>query len=823
MAGPLPLPDLAFAPAPDPEGRKALEESHVTMKNFRPGEGDPLPHFLGPPLKFVVHPAGAALDGEGDRAAGDRAAGNRLFYAACYIENALRRSVTLEVESDLPFRLFLNGEAEGGVTVPGEGGTAILKRKLDLIAGKHAVVVKLHGSGKREAKVPRARLIPGKDATGAESTLRFVMDPTRTLARVEDALGFDGIFGPAFSSDGRLLAVGRSKKLPRPDRYVEILDIKSGTITAELRGAGSLAWRPTGRVLAYRKGGSVWTFDTATKAHIEVLRDVKGLEHYFWSSDGKMIYFLKHESAPPPGPWTRLEDPRHRLTDWDETVTLHGVNVESGFRNPLTGKGTFHLTRAALSPDGTVMALVKRIPSEGRPFFDTEFWTLDLPGGALKCVRTVRFPFENGPAGLTWSPDGKRIAFKGAPGEVKAPGEAPEHNAFDGCLWILDLENGALTRLSDRFGGSVESDPWWRKGDGKIYFIVQEGPNRRVARIDPDGEGGLEVLTEEPSVVTAMAPARDGEHLAFIGSSITYPDRLYLLNLDSGTRRLVVDPNAKRMARIRLGTFERFDFVNPEGDPVDGWIAYPPDFDVGKKYPLVVYYYGGTAPREQRFSALTYHWLAANGYVLYVVNPSGHVGYSHAMADRHCNDWGRLAGRDIMEGTRRVLAAKTFLDPKRVGCYGGSYGGFMTLHLAASCKLYRAGCSMYGISNLASYWGAGIWGYTYGDTALGGSYPWTRPDLFVGRSPLFKADRIDTALLLLHGDADVNVPVVESEQMFTALKVLGKDVAYVRFAGEDHGISGSTKNLLAHRSMLLEWFDLHLKDRPEGWNLRWKK
>ena len=128
---------------------------------------------------------------------------------------------------------------------------------------------------------------------------------------------------------------------------------------------------------------------------------------------------------------------------------------------------------------------------------------------------------------------------------------------------------------------------------------------------------------------------------------------------------------------------------------------------------------------------------------------------------------------------------------------------------------------MYGISNIASYWGGGVWGYTYGDIALAKSFPWNRKDLFTDNSPLFNADKISTPLLLLHGEDDVNVPALESRQMFTALKVLGREVAMVTFPGEDHGIIGKFENYIAHREMMLEWFDKYLKDQPEGWDRRW--
>ena len=129
--------------------------------------------------------------------------------------------------------------------------------------------------------------------------------------------------------------------------------------------------------------------------------------------------------------------------------------------------------------------------------------------------------------------------------------------------------------------------------------------------------------------------------------------------------------------------------------------------------------------------------------------------------------------------------------------------------------------SLYGISNVASYFGDGMWGYTYGDQAIN-RYPWADPQFFIDHSPLFAADRIETPLLLLHGDEDGNVPPAESEQMFTALRLLNRPVELVRFPGEDHGLRGTWENRVAHRTMLLEWFDRWLRDQPAAWEARWK-
>ncbi len=123
----------------------------------------------------------------------------------------------------------------------------------------------------------------------------------------------------------------------------------------------------------------------------------------------------------------------------------------------------------------------------------------------------------------------------------------------------------------------------------------------------------------------------------------------------------------------------------------------------------------------------------------------------------------------------------------------------MTEYLITTTDIYAAAVSMYGISDLATYWGQGAWGWTYGDMALAGATPWDDPQYFIDHSPLFHADKIHTPLLLLHGADDVNVK-----------------------PGEGHGISSSWDNRVEHRTMIREWFDFFCKEQPEAWTERWE-
>ena len=196
--------------------------------------------------------------------------------------------------------------------------------------------------------------------------------------------------------------------------------------------------------------------------------------------------------------------------------------------------------------------------------------------------------------------------------------------------------------------------------------------------------------------------------------------------------------------------------------------------------------------------------------------PSGAIGYGQGQSAFHVNDWGEITSEEIIDGLTAFLAAHPFVDPKRVGCIGASYGGFMTMTLATKTPMFAAAISHAGISSISSYWGEGYWGYTYSAVATAGSFPWNRKDIYVDRSPLFHADKITTPLLLLHGAADTNVPPGESIQLFTALKLLGRETELISFADENHTIITYDKRILFNKT-ILAWFDRWLKDQPEWW------
>ena len=426
--------------------------------------------------------------------------------------------------------------------------------------------------------------------------------------------------------------------------------------------------------------------------------------------------------------------------------------------------------------------------------------------------------------GGTFSPDASKILFQGTP------------EAFDriGCqlpadvtpsmteteFFLYDCASKQVKPLTKDFDPSVSMLNWsW--ADGQVYFTAEDRDYVNLFTLNPE-TGKITKLPANGDNVYRMDMAAQSTQIAYTSYKTLEPASAYVLDVKTKKQQQFFDGRTA-LADAEVGTCEDWNFTNSRGDTVYGRLYLPKDFDAAKKYPMIVYYYGGCSPTSRYFESpyAPQYWNSL-GYVAYILQPSGATGFGQEWASRHVNTAGRGPAEDIIEGTKKICEEHPFIDASKIGCMGASYGGFMTQYLQTQTDIFAAAVSHAGIANHTSYWGEGYWGYNYSEVSMANSYPWSHRELYVDQSPLFNADKIHTPLLLLHGNADTNVPLVESLQMFTALKLLGREVALVEVEGENHHILdyGKREKWLATQ---MAWFQKWLKGDATWWDALYPK
>jgi dipeptidyl aminopeptidase/acylaminoacyl peptidase len=826
-----PLDEPVFGDSSD--AGRLLDADQLDFGILRPGEGEFAP---GTPSVRKVWKEVSAPQLWPHPSSGERP---KVGYAAVYVSSRHRQSLPFRVSSSCPFVIYTDGKETARCTSSSEN-VYRLDQSLTLEHGKSLLLLK---AVLRPDSAPMPYVHPpweqlefdlhlGADEVG---TVQLTTDARYSPARFEDLTLFEDVSSPVISRDGKYVAYVRSHY--KPDRtkesWLEVIDLERRTVIHVLRpaqGIGHLSFlQSLENVLIYTtssdKGSTIWRMYVPQCVPEAIARDIEGLVKVAdGGGDRPRLYFTTDPSSKKEEQdyvlLDRLED---RLSDWTRTRRLFAVPLEGGVVSQITAAGdSFALDEFAPAAETDRVLFTRRLPKLARPYFDTEFWLLDAEKGRSRRITTLPIAFETRPLSFTWLPRAREIAFVAA-ANFTDPANAAYPSYAQTALYLLNVETGSLRNLTPGSRFSIDEDRGavrYNASDGTLWFRAVRGGEIELMSVSVRDPGAVpqRQRTAQP-VVTDFDVSANGR-CVYVASGPQNSNALYFR--DGNRSSVLLDPNSELLGKVDLAGFAPWNFTNSAGDTIEGWLFFPPNFAAAAPHtwPLVVYFYGGVSPRDLRFT-YTYHWWVANGYVVYVLNPRGCVGYGEAFAAKHNNDWGTLAAQDIIEGTQKLLAASPSLDPKRVGAYGGSYGGFIAMDLTTKIDLFAALCSQTGISNITSYFGVGEWGFTYGDIALPGSYPWNRRDVFVEKSPVFHADQVRTPLLLMHGTADVNVPSGESEQMFVALKLLGKNVAYVRFKGEDH-IFTKFSNRIAEREILREWFDLQLKGDSTDWKARWK-
>lgn len=510
-------------------------------------------------------------------------------------------------------------------------------------------------------------------------------------------------------------------------------------------------------------------------------------------------------------------EPEDRQPGWRNRARLWHVDFNTGAVTPLTfGFRQLYLNDISYKGD-KILVTTQRSHYDKRPTTVRDILLVDL-----NTLNTDTIVAEDGfVSDARFSPDGTKVLVAGTPEAFNGVGRnlpadrTPSMTETE--LFIVNIADKTVDPVTRDFDPSVQSFQW-STADGKIYFTAEDYDRVPLFVYDPAKRTFRNITDKTEDIVQGFALPYKGDMLAWQGSAASNSDRVYVTDIRKGTTRLIDDPSAERLAEVKLGDVIPFDYVTSRGDTINARYYLPADFDPTKKYPVIVNYYGGCSPTSRNFeSRYPQHLYAAQGYAVLVINPSGCTGRGQEWASRHVNTAGQGVAQDIIEGVEQFCKANPWADSKAIGCIGASYGGFMTQYLQTQTPIFAAAISHAGISDHTSYWGEGYWGYSYSEVSMANSYPWNRHDLYVDNSPLFMAEKINTPILFLHGDSDHNVPVGESIQMYTALKLLGRPTAFVAVSDQDHHILDYDKRV-KWQDTIFAWFEKYLKHNSTWWD-----
>ena len=598
-------------------------------------------------------------------------------------------------------------------------------------------------------------------------------------------------------------------------------------------------WSPDGKTIAFiskrpaadgsmaklEDSGQIWLLPMeGGEAQLLTHLQRGGVEALKWSPDGQDIGFLFHpvgkevtfkDGKPEVPAYRHIKDMWFRLDGvgflGSEFTHVWAANASSGAsRQVVTGK--WNDVSFDWSPDGKKIAFISNRREDWQYHFEEdEIYLVSAKGGGR--VKNIDAP--SGPKdGVSFSPDGKRLAYIGHDrpyegwGVVNYTIRTVGLNGRDPRSHTEKLDRTAFPlTLGDLTPSFVVTAPIWSLDGKQLYFNYSSEGNSLLSRVDV-GSDKINTVADGQVVVTFSMDAT-GKIIVIHGGQSEAPDELFVYDISQGIHRQVTRMNSGYVSSRSFNSPEEVWFKSGRTN-VQGWIVKPPGFSSKRKYPLILQIHGGPRCQYGRLFVHEMHLLAASGYVVIYTNPRGSQGYGEKFADSITGKWGEPAMTDLMAAVDFAISLG-YVDKNRLGVTGGSYGGYMTNWVVTHTDRFKAAVTQRSVSNFASMFGTSDVGFDMEWEFK--ATPWEDPELYAKWSPITYIDKCKTPLLIIHSEHDWRCNVEQDDQMFMALKYLKREVEYVRFPEEPHGLSrhGRPDRREARLKFIVEWFDRYLK------------
>ncbi len=740
-----------------------------------------------------------------------------------YVQADRYAKLSLKITSPNMFELYVDGKLSTSKTTREEN----FRNEKEVTAAfnpyplSSRVVIKLLASAEDKSS-PIFKIVL-ENEKGDDKTTFSVQNTSKRFVNFTDMLLGKRVTNTSMSPNGQYALISyRNTFGEKSISTTELYNVSTGKqILLDTDGSKKqLSWMPVSEKMFYllktEDGTNLISIDPATLQETILAKNIPD-EYMTFSPDERTLFYTKQEKGEETkGDLKLLLSPEDRQPGYTNRSFIYKYDIRSGLSQQLTyGSHTTWLNDISADSKQLLVSFTDETVTE-RPFRKYTMLKLDLPTMTVDTLWTN----EGFAHGASFSPDGKKVLISGAGEAFGGIGQNIDAgqiaNSYNGLAFIMDLSTKQIDPITKNFDPSIDNS-FWNKKDNLIYFRTTDKDYVNMYAYNPSGKTFTKLpLNEE--VIRSFSTADNALSAIYFGVSRSNSTRAYLYDIKNQKSTMVADPYNDRLSEMTLGKAEDWNFTNSAGTEIKGSCYLPPNFDASKKYPMIVYYYGGTSPTSRTFEGpYPAHVFASQGYVVYIIQPSGATGFGQKFAALHVNAWGKRTAEDIIEGVKQFVKEHPYVNDKKIGCVGASYGGFMTMYLQTRTDIFAAAVSHAGISSISSYWGEGYWGYTYSSGASAHSYPWNNPDLYVKQSPLFSADKVHTPILFTHGTVDTNVPIGESIQMYTALKILGRPAEFIQVKDENHGVM-NYKRRVEWNNSIMAWFSKWLKD-DNGW---WK-
>jgi dipeptidyl aminopeptidase/acylaminoacyl peptidase len=593
-------------------------------------------------------------------------------------------------------------------------------------------------------------------------------------------------------------------------------------------------WSPDGRLLAFVAGAEDGSSEICVLPfayggeRVGIAAWPAAVSELTWSPDGVSLAFVGRDPDPdrygPPGEERKPKDmPPRRITRLFSRLDTEGwvfdrpsrvmvVNADGSSPPRSLTTGPFQANGVAWSPDGARVAFASARHETWDLDLAVDLWVVASDGLGLPERLTETAAAYSHPS---WSPDGTQIAYLRSSSDL----DEPRHQQ----MGVVDLATGERRELTtglDRNCGpyGAARPPVWA-GD-RLLFGVEDAGNVHVYSVPVTGDGKPEAVADGERWVSSWDWA--GGTLAIaVSTPTTFPELVVRRRAlpDSEPplpERRLTDLTGPFASQVELVEPEPFVARSADGTEVPCWAMAPVGLEGGRRYPTLLNIHGGPfTSYGNRFSD-EFQLEVGHGFGVIYCNPRGSSGYTEswgrAVRWPECDvdpgsGWGGVDFDDVMACVQEACSRYDWVDPDCLGVMGGSYGGFMTSWAIGHSDRFKAACSERACNNLLSLEqssdiATAFRGYV-GRTHL------EDPQAYLRQSPISYVTAMTTPVLIVHSEDDLRCPINQGEELFVALRLLGREPEMVRFPGESHELTraGAPGHRVSRVELILDWFD----------------